>query len=115
MEKVVFHGIEIDRCLDCRGLWFGELEKEALRKMRGADKIDVGDAKVGREFNKVDMIDCPHCRSRMIRMVDLQQHHIWFEHCTICGGSFFDAGEFRDLRHQTILDFFRDLMVKERK
>jgi hypothetical protein len=51
----------------------------------------------------------------MIRMVDLRQHHIWFEHCTVCGGCFFDAGEFRDLAHETIWDFFRDLTTRERR
>jgi len=115
MEKVEFHGIEVNRCLGCLGLWFDEFDKEALRQMKGAEAIDIGDAKVGREFNKVDMIQCPRCGSRMMRMVDLRQHHIWFEHCTVCGGSFFDAGEFRDLRKETVLDFFRDLVVKERK
>ncbi len=115
MVKVMFAGVEVDRCLDCHGLFFDELEKEQLQKLKGAETIDTGDAKTGREFNKVDCINCPRCGSRMIRMVDLKQSHIWFEHCTVCGGSFFDAGEFRDLAHHTILDFFRDLTGKERK
>jgi uncharacterized protein len=115
MVKVSFAGYEIDRCMDCQGLFFDEFDKEQLRKLRGADAIDVGDAKVGREFNQVDRIYCPRCSSLMIRMVDVSQRHIWFEHCTVCGGSFFDAGEFRDLRHHTIVDFFRDLLTEERR
>jgi hypothetical protein len=51
----------------------------------------------------------------MIRMVDLEQPHIWFEHCTVCSGSFFDAGEFKDLTHHTIVDFFKDLTTRARK
>lgn len=115
MVKVNFHNIEVDRCTDCQGLWFDEFEKEELKKLKGSDRIDTGDAKVGREFNKVDRILCPRCGSRMIRMVDVDQPHIWFEHCTVCAGSFFDAGEFKDLKHHTIVDFFKDLLVKERK
>jgi Zn-finger nucleic acid-binding protein len=115
MVAVNFAGVEVDRCTSCQGLFFDEFEKEQLRKLKGTEAIDIGDAKVGREFNKVDLINCPRCSSRMIRMVDLEQPHIWFEHCTVCGGSFFDAGEFRDLKHHTIVDFFRDLTVKERK
>jgi Zn-finger nucleic acid-binding protein len=57
----------------------------------------------------------PRCSSLMIRMVDLEQPHIWFEHCTICGGSFFDAGEFKDLAYHTVLDFFKDLTTQARK
>jgi uncharacterized protein len=115
MVKVNFAGVEVDRCTSCQGLFFEEFEKEQLRKLKGTEVIDTGDPKVGREFNKVDLINCPRCTSRMIRMVDLEQPHIWFEHCTVCGGSFFDAGEFRDLKHHTILDFFKDLTMKERK
>ena len=114
MVKVTFGGIEVDRCTDCQGLFFDEFEKEPLRKMKGADALDIGDVKTGREFNKVDRINCPRCTSLMIRMVDLEQPHIWFEHCTVCGGSFFDAGEFKDLAHHTIVDFFKDLKVRGR-
>src|SRR5712671_7655966 len=103
MVQITFAGVEVDRCTDCQGIFFDAFEKEQLQKMKGADAIDIGDSEVGREFNKVDVIDGPHCASQMIRMVDLEQPHIWFEHCTVCGGSFFDAGEFRDLTHHTVV------------
>jgi hypothetical protein len=45
---------------------------------------------------------------------DLDQPHIWFERCAVCGGSFLDAGEFRDVKHHTIVDFLKDLLAKER-
>jgi Zn-finger nucleic acid-binding protein len=115
MVTVTFAGIEVDRCTDCQGLFFDEFEKDQLKKIKGAGAIDIGDPGTGREFNKVDHIQCPRCGSLMIRMVDVEQPHIWFEHCTVCGGSFFDAGEFKDLAHHTIVDFFKDLLVEERK
>jgi Zn-finger nucleic acid-binding protein len=115
MIPVQFNEIDVDRCTNCQGLWFDEFEKAELQKLKGSAVIDTGDPKVGHDFNKVDRIQCPRCGSRMIRMVDLNQPHIWFEHCTVCGGSFFDAGEFKDLMHHSIVDFFRDLTVKERK
>jgi Zn-finger nucleic acid-binding protein len=115
MVEVSFHGITVERCTSCQGLWFDEFKKEELEKLHGAEALDIGAAAVGRVFNKVDMIDCPHCGTRMIRMVDLKQPHIWFEHCKLCGGSFFDAGEFRDLKSHSLADFFRGLRVGERK
>jgi len=115
MVKVTVGCIEVDRCSDCQGLFFDEFEKEQLRKLKGADALDIGDVKTGREFNNVDRINCPRCSSLMIRMVDLEQPHIWFEHCTVCGGSFFDAGEFKDLAHHTVVDFFKDLTTRARK
>ena len=115
MVKVRFASVEVDRCTNCQGLWFDEFEKAALEKLKGSEAIDTGAAKVGKAFNQVDRILCPRCTSRMIRMVDVKQPHIWFEHCTVCGGSFFDAGEFKDLKQHTIADFFRDLTTHARK
>src|SRR6185503_16807013 len=108
MVKLTFGGIAVDRCTDCQGLFFDEFEKEQLRKLEGADAVDIGDVKTGREFNQVDDILCPRCGSLMIRMVHLEQPHIWFEHCTVCSGSFFDADEFKYLTHHTVVDFFKD-------
>jgi Zn-finger nucleic acid-binding protein len=115
MAKVKFGGFVVDRCTNCQGMFFDEFEKEALRQRKLADAVDVGAPQKGKWFNKVDRINCPRCGSPMMRMVDLQQPHIWFEQCKLCGGSFFDAGEFRDLARQTIVDFFKDMLVTERK
>jgi Zn-finger nucleic acid-binding protein len=59
-------------------------------------------------------INCPVCQTQMIRMVDKNQLHIWFESCTKCYGIFFDAGEFKDYKEETLADFFKDLMAKPR-
>jgi Zn-finger nucleic acid-binding protein len=50
----------------------------------------------------------------MVRMVDPDQTHIWYERCSSCRGSFFDAGEFRDLSTHSIADFFKRLAAPER-
>ena len=115
MEKVQYESIEVDRCTDCRGIWFDMLEQEHLKALEGSEEIDIGDPEVGKQTNIVDQINCPVCATRMIRMVDGRQPHIWFESCTVCYGVFFDAGEFRDYKQETILDFFKDLFSRERK
>ena len=114
MVEVTFAGVEVNRCTSCQGIFFDQFEKERLRKMKGADAIDIGNAKTGRALDDVGYINCSRCGSRMLRMLDPDQAHICFEHCTACGGSFFDAGEFRDLAHHTVADFFRNLLNKER-
>jgi Zn-finger nucleic acid-binding protein len=43
----------------------------------------------------------------MTRVVDEQQQHIGYETCSDCNGSYFDAGEFRDLSQLTLSDFFK--------
>ena len=115
MEKVTYQEIKVDRCTRCKGIWFDMLEAEQLKALKGSEDIDTGDPKLGKVFSKVEKINCPVCHSQMIRMVDLDQPHIWYEACTVCYGLFFDAGEFRDHKEETVLDFFKDLFTKERR
>lgn len=115
MEQVSFSAIEVDRCTLCKGLWFDLLEHERLKAMPGAEAIDAGDAGVGALFNRDDRIHCPRCGGGMIRMVDPEQPHIWYESCGACHGVFFDAGEFTDYKQRTAGDFFRRLRATERR
>ena len=114
MQLVIYEGIGVERCTKCRGLWFDMLEHEHLAAIEGSEAIDLGSDELGERFNNVDDIDCPKCSSPMLKMVDANQPHIWYEGCPDCFGVFFDAGEFRDYREKTVLDFFRDIFTKER-
>lgn len=115
MEEVVFSNIEVERCTDCKGIWFDLLEHADLKAMEGSEAIDIGDPEVGKKFNKIDDISCPNCKQKMIKMVDPQQHHIWYESCQSCYGVFFDAGEFTDYKEDTFIDFIRDVFTGERR
>jgi len=115
MQPVEYEGLEVDRCGSCRGLWFDAGEVEALAETQAAVALDVGDARTGKRLNAVDDYRCPRCGGSMARRVDPQQRHIWYESCTGCDGSFFDAGEFRDLAQQTVSDFFKGLVTPRRK
>ena len=49
------------------------------------------------EGTEIDRYQCPRGSGDMMRVVDLQQTHIWYETCGSCNGLFLDAGELRDL------------------
>jgi len=114
MEQVKFAEVEVDRCTQCKGMWFDAFEKDDLLEAEGAETIDIGDPGVGKEYNKTDRYPCPKCKGAMIRMVDPEQPHIWFEQCSACYGSFFDAGEFKDLKEHTLMDLVKDWLTGER-
>ena len=109
-EKVSFGEIEIERCLGCQGLWFDMLEKEDLVKIEHSEAIDIGDAQVGEEYDGLQYINCPQCSVNMLPMVDKDQAHIRYESCPICYGTFFDAGEFRDLKEYSVLERFFEML-----
>jgi Zn-finger nucleic acid-binding protein len=104
MEVVEYDGVEVDRCKSCKGLWFDVGESELLRDKDVAAEIDSGDPQTGRQTNEIDRYRCPRCDGGMLRMVDPQHANIWYEECTSCRGSFFDAGEFADLNKVEISD-----------
>ena len=114
MKKVKYQSIEIDICTGCNGIWFDMLEHEELKAIKGSEIIDLGDPKIGKEYNKIYKINCPRCNTPMIPMVDKTQPHIWYESCGSCFGIFFDAGEFTDFKQENIIDYFRDIFAKER-
>lgn len=106
LSPVEFHGVTVDRCATCGGLWFDALEQRDLQKVEGSERIDTGDPAVGRSHDAQELVLCPVDGQRMVRMVDVAQPHIWIEMCPICHGTFFDAGEFTDFKERTWKEFF---------
>ncbi|MFT5140306.1 MAG: PAT family beta-lactamase induction signal transducer AmpG [Lysobacterales bacterium] len=115
MEQIEVDGVEIDRCETCKGIWFDEGEVQLLKDKETALLIDTGDEADGEKYNVLDSYPCPRCGGTMIRKVDPTQKHIWYETCSSCDGSFFDAGEFRDLSQLTVSDFFKRLVTPKRE
>ena len=107
LETISSHGIDVERCSGCYGLWFDMLEKEDLKAIAGSEAIDIGDSDVGRKYNNNKKIKCPECHVAMVSMIDKDQLHIQYEYCSSCHGTFFDAGEFRDLKEHTIIERFK--------
>lgn len=111
MEKVNYEGIIVDKCLNCKGIWFDSGEEQKLLNLKKSEKIDDGDRSLGIDMNKVDSIKCPICGNKMTKMVDVNQSHIWYEKC-INHGCFFDAGEFKDLKENNISDGVKTFFTK---
>ena len=98
--------VVIDRCTQCKGLWFDLGEVELLKKQWMSDYVDSGDRKVGKEQNKIRDIKCPRCGKPMAEFTDPKQPHIQYEGCEE-HGLYFDAGEFTDYKYETLMDYFR--------
>lgn len=107
MQPHTIHGIEVDRCTDCGGLWFDLLEQEDLKDDPEAIALDSGDPVTGDRYDQVGLVKCPVDGQPMVRMVDKAQPELWIEQCPVCYGTFFDAGEFREFTEETFRDLFR--------
>ncbi len=111
METVQVETVQIDRCSKCGGLWFDEFELDELKAKPGSEKVDTGHAQ-RRNQSSQQQLKCPKCEALMLRMVDGEQPHIWYETCEVCGGSFLDAGEFKDMKRHNLIDRIKDVLVE---
>lgn len=107
MEFGNLEGLRVDRCLQCRGIWFREDHHRKLRKAKDAHLIDIGSAELGRQFDEAAFVPCPDCGMAMDRTNDSSQPHIFYEKCADGHGVFFDAGEYKDYRDKSIGDLFK--------
>ncbi|MEM7366248.1 MAG: zf-TFIIB domain-containing protein [Pseudomonadota bacterium] len=112
MEVIMFNDIEIDRCESCHGLWFDHLEQDDLRKLEGAEDIDIGDEFLGARFNQQKDVECPRCHIPMNHVIQSDPFEIKFELCSNCRGTYFDAGEFRDYMEEEIIEQFEAVLAK---
>ncbi len=99
LEQLSCAGIEVDRCIECKGIWFDSLEAETLKAVKGSESLDIGDPEIGSQLDQITKeVDCPRCGTRMFRMVDMDQYSIWYEKCPACHGVWLDAGEFKKFK-----------------
>ncbi len=114
-EKIFVETIELDRCTNCKGIWFDSGELKEILKIKNSEKVDIGDQKVGKRNDNIKNVRCPKCNQIMAPMVDLKQSHIWYEYCGSCGGVYLDAGELKDLKEINIFDKIKNIIKGERK
>ena len=101
--------ITAHRCTDCGGLFCKpDVLLEMKREWMSEVILDSGNAKLGKQLNELDDINCPDCGIPMDKTFDKNQTHIWYESCSQCEGMYFDAGEFSDLKYDTFMDRIRD-------
>ena len=114
-SKTYGRKITVHRCDQCAGLWCRpEVLVEMKREWMSEAVLDSGDPGVGRSMNEVDDIACPECGTPMDKATDEKQTHIWYETCPKGHGLFLDAGEFTDLKYDTLMDRLRDLLRGKR-
>lgn len=114
MYEITYKGVSVDRCTECRGIWFDEGEAELLRHEWMAEFLDDGDPDTGKKYDKITDVRCPRCDKVMDHLYDPKQRHIWYEACPDGDGKFFDAGEFTDWIYNTFFDRIRELAKGKR-
>ena len=81
-------GVEIDQCNSCGGVWLDRDEWRALTRSRGENAVTL-------EVVNLQPTDfkCPRCKAALQEGNHKEHADFRIDHCTNCGGGFFDRGE----------------------
>ena len=98
------HGIELDYCLECQGLWFnaGELTMLAAAMDEDIYLPDILNLPVSRENVLQPQYRCPRCDRKMEKFWMGEKNRILLDRCPVGDGLWFDSGELED-----VISFYR--------
>ena len=103
---------EVHSCTACEGLWAHRDVLPQMKEQWMSDAVlDAGDAARGRALDAKSG-NCPECGDALARIADEKQIHIHLDVCEPCNGVWFDAGEFTDWKHDTLMDVVRGIIER---
>lgn len=85
-------GVEIDQCNICGGVWLDRDEWRALTRSRGQNAVKLEVVNL-----KPTEYECPRCHEKLFEGEHSEHSDFVVEHCSKCGGGFFDRGEMNRL------------------
>ena len=111
---VELEGVEIDRCVACRGTWLDAGELEQIVELAGIEPGRISAAIDSTRRERRGRRRCPRCNRKM-DIVSIGQG-VELDHCPIGHGLWLDAGEIRAVvrsfsggEEGVVAQFFADL------
>ncbi|HPF41555.1 MAG TPA: zf-TFIIB domain-containing protein [Phycisphaerae bacterium] len=115
LESRTVDGITIDECPTCHGIWLDALELEGLLAA-DATALLASDsrfhAQIGEEGAR---LNCPKCHGTyLIKLNSRIRPGTILDSCTVCFGTWLDAGEFARLAEQGLWASIKILFLRRR-
>ena len=110
MATVLDGDTTVDRCENCHGLYFDQLNQELLPALFGKEEVDTGSDELGSTYDDMVYVECPKCDKIMDQRLIEEPVRIRFELCPTCHSTFLDAGELRQYLSAEYLEDFRSLL-----
>ena len=119
MVAFELEGIEIDRCVDCRGTWLDAGEMEAIAELAGVEPGGLSQALHEAHGARHGKRRCPRC-SRRLEIIQVgHEEPVELDRCPEGDGFWFDPGEmetfiasFEDGEEGAVARFFEDFHGK---
>ncbi len=88
--------LEVDRCLNCNGLWFDGEELGRFLRSRQLKEGAMEDSMVSQAHPETDR-ECPRCDEPLTKV---RVNQTTLDRCQRCSGLWFDHGELEQLREE---------------
>ena len=101
MRVETIHGIGVDVCLECGGLWFDSDELRVLfaQAPHAIDEIEhLNQTSVGQTKGGVSKMLCPECKVLLDEYHYMYSSPLVIKSCPRCGGFFVTEGELSQMR-----------------
>lgn len=99
LEQSIFHGVEVDYCPQCLGIWFEEDELR-LAKDEKDENLKWLDFDLWEDYKKLKVSRgirlCPSCRLPLYE-VYYGDSGVIVDICNVCKGIWLDRGEFKKI------------------
>ena len=99
LDKVLFHDVQADYCLDCLGIWFDKSEL-AYAKDDKDKQLNWLDFDVWRDKGRFEISPsnrrCPLCKIPFVQ-VNYDESKVKIDFCKNCEGIWLDRGEFKQI------------------
>jgi Zn-finger nucleic acid-binding protein len=92
LAETEIRGTKVDRCPQCRGVWFDEHELETLLELSPAELRPIRGGKMEDSVNR-HRASCPRDRTDMTRVRSAMKPNIVVDSCPKCRGIWLDGGE----------------------
>ena len=113
LAEATFDSVTVDRCPSCHGLWLDELELDAVLNSRpkGLLADDRAQRDASAKANTTTRINCPRCKGTyLIKLNSRHRPGTIVDSCTVCYGTWLDAGELTRLTQRGMFGWLKGLM-----
>jgi Zn-finger nucleic acid-binding protein len=113
MDPIKIDTVEVDKCLQCEGLWFDYEEVGHILTSFRLEDIDSTKPNSAEEMVE-DRLECPRCERDMNKVFSPEEWNgVIFDYCWPCHGVWFDRGELTKITDQggimDIINFLRKM------
>ena len=100
MAEEVVADVSIDRCPNCHGMWLDMLELEKLLEASPRSLLAEDAHFMPVKGDPGERLQCPRCQGTyLIKLNSRQRPGTIVDSCTVCFGTWLDAGELTRLAH----------------